>query len=78
LQSQQGGKISASMKKTLSVPNLSQLLRWQEDNSSTGKMGRSESLANFAAEIMGIQNKVCCNYRNFIECARRINYCGTI
>jgi len=58
LQSQQGGKISASMKKTLSVPNLSQLLRWQEDNSNSGKMGRSESLANFAAEILGIQNKV--------------------
>lgn len=57
LQHQSGGK-NASMRKTLSVPNLSQLLRWQEENSSTGKMGRSESLANFAAEILGIQNKV--------------------
>ena len=68
LQNQQGGKISASMKKTLSVPNLSQLLRWQEDNSNSGKMGRSESLANFAAEILGIQNKVGgkINFFNFI------------
>lgn len=58
LQNQQGGKASSSMKKTLSVPNLSQLLRWQEENSNVGKMGRSESLANFAAEILGIQNQV--------------------
>ena len=54
-----GGKSSTSMRKTLSVPNLSQLLRWQEENSSSNsKMGRSESLANFAAEILGIQGKV--------------------
>ena len=58
-----GGK-NSSMRKTFSVPNLSQLLRWQEENSSSGttttggKMGRSESLANFAAEILGIQGKV--------------------
>lgn len=60
LQNQQGGKTSSTMRKTLSVPNLSQLLRWQEENSngSTGKMGRSESLANFAAEILGIQGRV--------------------
>lgn len=51
LQNQQGGKTSAAMKKTLSVPNLFQLLRWQEENSGSGKMGRSESLANFAAEL---------------------------
>ncbi|KZS16304.1 Kinesin-like protein [Daphnia magna] len=59
LQNQQGGKTSSTMRKTLSVPNLSQLLRWQEENSngSTGKMGRSESLANFAAEILGIQGR---------------------
>ena len=50
-----GGMSSAAMRKTFSVPNLSQLLRWQEENSSANKMGRSESLANFAAEILGIQ-----------------------
>jgi len=60
LQSSTGGKSSSSaqMRKTLSVPNLSQLLRWQEENSTAnpaGRMGRSESLANFAAEILGIQ-----------------------
>jgi kinesin family protein 13 len=59
LQNQQGGKSSSAMRKTLSVPNLSQLLRWQEENSNSnpGKMGRSESLANFAAEILGIQGQ---------------------
>lgn len=67
LQNQQGGKVDPYMKKTLSVPNLSQLLRWQEENSSsnsTGKMGRSESLANFAAEYLGIQNQVIFNCFN--------------
>ena len=58
IQNQQGGKLGSSMRKTLSVPNLSQLLRWQEENSNSGKMGRSESLANFAAEILGIQGRV--------------------
>ncbi|EFX64011.1 hypothetical protein DAPPUDRAFT_334691 [Daphnia pulex] len=47
------------MRKTLSVLNLSQLLRWQEENSNSnpGKMGRSESLANFSAEILDIQGQ---------------------
>ena len=63
LQSRVGAKSSSSaqMRKTLSVPNLSQLLRWQEENSTAnpaGRMGRSESLANFAAEIFGIQANV--------------------
>lgn len=77
----QPGSVGERMRKTFSVPNLSQLLRWQEDNSApagggtggagsggaggggrTGAgltrsgMARSESLANFAAEILGIQS----------------------
>jgi hypothetical protein len=56
------------MRKTLSVPNLSQLLRWQEENSNSnsGKMGRSESLANFAAEILGIQGRVRVHFLSLI------------
>lgn len=57
LQNSQGGKSSA-MRKTLSVPNLSQLLRWQEENSGSTRIGRSESLVNFAAELLGMPAKV--------------------
>lgn len=57
LQNSQGGK-SPAMRKTLSVPNLSQLLRWQEENSGSGRIGRSESLVNFAAELLGMPAKV--------------------
>lgn len=68
LQNQLGGKSSSAMRKTLSVPNLSQLLRWQEENSNSnsGKMGRSESLANFAAEILGIQGRVRVHFLSLI------------